>query len=284
MLLFSRYKHVLATLSTLFISLNAEGNGAFLGGGFVYSHFMRDWNFKMVMENLFEPFAPIPRVGSEILGGDKYSGALFGGDLQVGYKQFFGKEKRFGLRYYAFGSAQGGYYSYLAFGRQTQQRINATQSVAVFFYGAGIDLLSNFYDRKEVSLGIFVGTIIGGESWLLGKSYASNKSCQTQIPSEPHRCVSADAYWKNQASLMESFGQEAKFYNMPSFQIALQGGFRVHLTKHQGFEMGVRFPFMAHNYYTEKDRNDWGNYGKNGSASIVFRRKLALFANYIYNF
>nr|WP_205436273.1 outer membrane beta-barrel protein [Helicobacter suis] len=37
-----------------------------------------------------------------------YNGNLFGGDIQIGYKQFFGKTKRFGLRFYAFFSGQGG--------------------------------------------------------------------------------------------------------------------------------------------------------------------------------
>ncbi|WP_235852514.1 outer membrane beta-barrel protein [Helicobacter vulpis] len=282
-MLLLRLKHAIGLLAWFVGGLCAEKNGVFVGGGFVYSHFTRVWGFKMVMENLYEPFAPVPHVGDKITGGDTHTGALYGGNLQVGYKQFFGKPKLFGLRYFAFGSAQGGSYSYLTFNAQAQ-RINATQSAAVFFYGAGLDLLANFYDKGDQSFGMFVGGILGGESWLLGKSYASNKTCQTQLPLLARECVSADAVWKNQAAIIQASGNQAKYFQLPSFQVALQAGLRVHLSKHQGFEVGVRYPFISHPYYKEVDKNKWGNYGKGGSAEITLQRKLALFANYIYNF
>ncbi|WP_235853054.1 outer membrane beta-barrel protein [Helicobacter labacensis] len=282
MLLF-RLRRFVGLLVCLAGALGAEKNGVFVGGGFVYSHFTRVWDFKMVMENIYEPFAPVPKVGATITGGNSHTGALYGGNLQVGYKQFFGKPKLFGLRYFAFASAQGGNYSYLTFNAKAQS-INATQSAAVFFYGAGMDLLANFYDKNDQSFGMFVGGILGGESWLLGKSYASNKTCQTQLPLQARQCVSADAVWENQATMMESRGNQAKYYKIPSFQVAIQAGLRVHLTKHQGFEVGVRYPFIPHPYYEEVDKNKWGNYGRGGSAHITLQRKLVLFANYIYNF
>ncbi|BCZ17290.1 hypothetical protein NHP190003_05720 [Helicobacter sp. NHP19-003] len=262
------------------LPLFAEKNGFFVGGGFVYNYFSHTLNFTIPIDgtHTLEPVADQSTSHSQ-----QHSGALYGGEIVLGYKQFFGKPKLFGLRYFAFANGMGGGYNYLGFGRKGQN-ISATQNAATFFYGAGIDLLSNFFNRGDHSLGLFVGAMIGGQSWLLGKAYASDKSCQTQIPTQPKDCVSADAVWKNNASIASSMGNEAKFYEMPSFQVAVQGGFRAQLSKHQSFEVGVRFPFLEHTYYTEKDKNKWGIYGKGGKARIFLKRGIALFAHYFYTF
>ncbi|WP_285651928.1 outer membrane beta-barrel protein [Helicobacter ailurogastricus] len=263
----------------LFSPLLAEKNGFFMGGGFIYNHFTRNLDFTIPTDGT-HTLDPVP--DESATHSQQHGGALYGGEIMLGYKQFFGKPRLFGLRYFAFANGMDGGYNYLTFDRHAQMT-SATQNAATFFYGAGIDILSNFYDRGDHSLGVFVGGMIGGQSWLLGRAYAA-KLCQTQIPSQPKDCVSADVVWKNNAAIANSMGNDAKFYEMPSFQVAVQGGFRVQLSKHQSFEVGVRFPFLEHTYYTEEDKNKWGIYGKNGKARIFLKRGIALFAHYFYTF
>ncbi|WP_281778400.1 outer membrane beta-barrel protein [Helicobacter suis] len=81
--------------------LCAEKSGAYMEGGFQYSTMMRGQNFN---------------VGYQPEGGYDSSSSLYGEmyglDTQIGYKQFFGKSKRFGIRYYVtFAYQHGTFYS-----------------------------------------------------------------------------------------------------------------------------------------------------------------------------
>ncbi|WP_324731752.1 outer membrane beta-barrel protein [Helicobacter suis] len=87
-LVFTRSIALAGALSLISLApLSAEKNGAFVEGGFQYSNFSG---------------------AGKIINGEtsyqwaKVSGNLFGADIQIGYKQFFGAKKRFGLRYYGF--------------------------------------------------------------------------------------------------------------------------------------------------------------------------------------
>ncbi|BCZ19461.1 hypothetical protein NHP190012_11030 [Helicobacter sp. NHP19-012] len=66
------------------------------------------------------------------------NGNMYGVDMQIGYKQFFGKSKRWGLRYYATFSYQHGTFN-----------LNDASAVDNFTYGAGMDALYNFYESKD---------------------------------------------------------------------------------------------------------------------------------------
>ncbi|WP_233704630.1 outer membrane beta-barrel protein [Helicobacter bizzozeronii] len=258
--------------------LGAEKKGFYVGGGFVYSPFVRHYNFKIGGEET--PGFSFPEVQ------ERHSGSLFGGSLQVGYQYFLKKPSILGFRGYVRASAQGGNYAYLVYGRDVDDILakqNATQPMASFFYGAGLDILIDFYHKDTHSFGIFVGGFVGGSTWLLGKSYASDKTCQTQIPFRPHACMSANEVWEHMAGLINLKGNSAEF-KITGVQAGIQIGLRANLTKHQSFEMGGRVFFVPLTYYKENDRNKWGNYDKGGYGEITLQRTMSLFVNYFYHF
>ncbi|WP_233707216.1 outer membrane beta-barrel protein [Helicobacter bizzozeronii] len=261
--------------------LLAEKNGFYMGGGFVYSPFVRHYNFKIGGKET--PGFSFPEVQ------ERHSGSLFGGSLQVGYQYFLKKPSILGFRGYVRASAQGGNYAYLTYGRDVDNvdnilaKQNATQPMASFFYGAGLDILIDFYHKNTHSFGIFVGGFVGGSTWLLGKSYASDKTCQTQIPSRPRACVSANEVWEYMAGLINLKGNSAEF-KITGVQAGIQIGLRANITKHQSFEMGGRVFFIPLTYYKENDHNKWGNYDKGGYGVITLQRTMSLFVNYFYHF
>ncbi|GMB96970.1 outer membrane protein [Helicobacter sp. NHP22-001] len=204
-----------------------------------------------------------------------YDGNLFGVDLQVGYKQFFGKKKHWGLRYYGLISLQGG-----GFSQKTGNKYSTQGPVGNFFYGVGIDALWNFYHNKRSEFGVFVGVAVGGSSWTFGAGKA-NDVCQTRATSG--NCVSMNDYYGNLTSANDGNVSRASF--SPTFvQFLVNVGFRTNFTRHQGFEVGVRIPTIDDPYfkiaYTEM--GPWGNEGT--WKNLTFRRDVAIYANYVYNF
>ncbi|CAK00121.1 Outer membrane function [Helicobacter acinonychis] len=77
------------------------------------------------------------RVG--MIGTQTNNGALNGFGLQASYKQFFGKNKRWGLRYYGFFDYN---HTYIKLGF-----FNSDSNVLT--YGVGSDLLFNFINDKK---------------------------------------------------------------------------------------------------------------------------------------
>ncbi|MBH0275872.1 outer membrane beta-barrel protein, partial [Helicobacter pylori] len=89
------------------------------------------------------------------------NGAMNGIGFQVGYKQFFGKNKRWGARYYGFVDYNHTY--------NKSQFFNSDSDV--WTYGVGSDLLVNFINDKatkhnKISFGAFGGIQLAGTSWL----------------------------------------------------------------------------------------------------------------------
>nr|SFZ71599.1 OMP1357 [Helicobacter bizzozeronii] len=247
--------------------LGAERNSGYFALGFQYSY--------MSSEGKTQVFAsPVP--SAQTATTDAISGSLFGGDLQLGYRQFLGKKKRFGLRYYVMFSAQGGRYSYPygyknnADGTTTSYTIR-NGGMADLFYGAGMDALFNFFDSPKRSFGVFGGVALGGTSWLLG----DNKACPVMdyVVSDSGgtiTCNTMDSY----AQVAKKLGNKAHY--SPSFvQFAFNFGVRGNFSKHNGFEVGVRVPVINTPYFTNKD---------NPTMNLNFRRVIALFANYVVNF
>ncbi|WP_281769697.1 outer membrane protein, partial [Helicobacter ailurogastricus] len=91
------------------------------------------------------------------------NGDLYGVNAQLGYKQFFGKKKRFGLRYY-------GSFSY-QYGTLTDKYATALSNLV---YGAGVDALYNFYESANghYTTGFFAGFMLAGSTWLLKNAKA----------------------------------------------------------------------------------------------------------------
>ncbi|MGL2879238.1 Hop family outer membrane protein HopA [Helicobacter pylori] len=157
------------------------------------------------------PFRSVGLINSQI-----NNGAMNGVGVQLGYKQFFGKNKFFGIRYYAFFDYNHAYIKSNFF----------NSSSNVFTYGAGSDLLLNFINggsdkNRKVSFGIFGGIALAGTTWL--NSQLVNLKTTTSI-------------------------YNAKINNT-NFQFLFNTGLRLQGI-HHGVELGVKIPTINTNYYS----------------------------------
>ncbi len=157
------------------------------------------------------PFRSVGLINSQI-----NNGAMNGVGVQLGYKQFFGKNKFFGIRYYAFFDYNHAYIKSNFFNSASN----------VFTYGAGSDLLLNFINggsdkNRKVSFGIFGGIALAGTTWL--NSQLVNLKTTTSIYS-------------------------AKINNT-NFQFLFNTGLRLQGI-HHGIELGVKIPTINTNYYS----------------------------------
>ncbi len=157
------------------------------------------------------PFRSVGLINSQI-----NNGAMNGVGVQLGYKQFFGKNKFFGIRYYAFFDYNHAYIKSNFFNSASN----------VFTYGAGSDLLLNFINggsdkNRKVSFGIFGGIALAGTTWL--NSQFVNLKTTTSIYS-------------------------AKINNT-NFQFLFNTGLRLQGI-HHGVELGVKIPTINTNYYS----------------------------------
>ncbi|WQS97696.1 Hop family outer membrane protein HopA [Helicobacter pylori] len=157
------------------------------------------------------PFRSVGLINSQI-----NNGAMNGVGVQLGYKQFFGKNKFFGIRYYAFFDYNHAYIKSNFFNSASN----------VFTYGAGSDLLLNFINggsdkNRKVSFGIFGGIALAGTTWL------NNQSANLKI--------TTSAY-------------SAKINNT-NFQFLFNTGLRLQGI-HHGIELGVKIPTINTNYYS----------------------------------
>ncbi|WP_281782329.1 outer membrane protein, partial [Helicobacter ailurogastricus] len=182
--------------------------------------------------------------GTYNLPPQSQNGNMYGVDAQIGYKQFFGKSKRWGLRYYGTFSYQHGLFY-----------LNDTAAVDNFVYGAGVDALYNFYESKDgkYTTGLFAGLMFTGSTWL------AKGASQT-------------------IAMMHDFNKAggSAHMNTSYFQIPLNIGFRTNVSKHHGFEVGLRIP-LATNYYFKGHVNGY-------SEAITYKRNVAVYINYVYNF
>ncbi|WP_104749071.1 outer membrane protein, partial [Helicobacter cynogastricus] len=211
-----------------------------------------------------------------------FSGNLFGADIQIGYKQFFGGGKIFGLRYYGFFSGQGGSGSYTTQlydenGNPYTAKVN--QPAANLFYGVGADFLYNFYENSDQTYGAFVGVMIGGSSWLMGEAKYDG---QCAITDNNGNCQTLNEASKQAvAGFNDVDGVKATF--SPTYvQFLFNIGFRMNFTKHQGFEFGVRIPTIDDPYVKlEATKNIEGLAKKGDYGMQTLRRTVGVFANYV---
>ncbi|GAA8927211.1 Hop family outer membrane protein HopA [Helicobacter pylori] len=157
---------------------------------------------------------PFRSVG--LINSQSDNGAMNGVGVQLGYKQFFGKNKFFGIRYYAFFDYNHAYIKSNFFNSASN----------VFTYGAGSDLLLNFINggsdkNRKVSFGIFGGIALAGTTWL--NSQFVNLKTTTSI-------------------------YNAKINNT-NFQFLFNTGLRLQGI-HHGVELGVKIPTINTNYYS----------------------------------
>ncbi|MFP6344841.1 Hop family adhesin LabA [Helicobacter pylori] len=189
---------------------------------------------------------PFRRTGL-IAASTTNNGAMNGIGFQVGYKQFFGKNKRWGARYYGFVDYNHTY--------NKSQFFNASSDV--WTYGVGSDLLVNFINDKatkhnKISFGAFGGIALAGTSWL---------------NSQFVNLANVNNYYK------------AKI-NTSNFQFLFNLGLRTNLARNKrrgadhsaqhGMELGVKIPTINTNYYSLL------------GTTLQYRRLYSVYLNYVF--
>ncbi|GAA8437181.1 Hop family adhesin LabA [Helicobacter pylori] len=189
---------------------------------------------------------PFRRAGL-IAASTTNNGAMNGIGFQVGYKQFFGKNKRWGARYYGFVDYNHTY--------NKSQFFNSDSDV--WTYGVGSDLLVNFINDKatkhnKISFGAFGGIALAGTSWL---------------NSQFVNLANVNNYYK------------AKI-NTSNFQFLFNLGLRTNLARNKrrgaehsaqhGMELGVKIPTINTNYYSLL------------GTTLQYRRLYSVYLNYVF--
>ncbi|PUD47164.1 Hop family adhesin HopZ [Helicobacter pylori] len=188
---------------------------------------------------------PFRRVG--LISSQTNNGAMNGIGVQVGYKQFFGEKRRWGLRYYGFFDYNHAYIKSNFFNSASD----------VFTYGVGTDVLYNFINDKatknnKISFGVFGGIALAGTSWL-------------------------NSQYVNLATFNNFYSAKM---NVANFQFLFNLGLRMNLAKNKkkasdhaaqhGVELGVKIPTINTNYYSLL------------GAQLQYRRLYSVYLNYVF--
>ncbi|GAA7064043.1 Hop family adhesin HopQ [Helicobacter pylori] len=193
------------------------------------------------------PFGNVGMIASSATN----NGALNGFGVQAGYKQFFGKKRTWGLRYYGFFDYNHAYIKSNFFNSASD----------VWTYGVGSDLLFNFINDKKTnflgknnhfSMGLFGGIQLAGTSWL--NSQLVNLKTISNVYS-------------------------AKV-NTANFQFLFNLGLRTNLARpkkkdshhaaQHGMELGVKIPTINTNYYSFL------------GTKLEYRRLYSVYLNYVF--
>ncbi|MGL2474594.1 Hop family adhesin HopZ [Helicobacter pylori] len=188
---------------------------------------------------------PFRRVG--LISSQTNNGAMNGIGVQVGYKQFFGEKRRWGLRYYGFFDYNHAYIKSSFFNSASD----------VFTYGVGTDVLYNFINDKatknsKISFGLFGGIALAGTSWL-------------------------NSQYVNLATFNNFYSAKM---NVANFQFLFNLGLRMNLAKNKkkasdhaaqhGVELGVKIPTINTNYYSLL------------GTQLQYRRLYSVYLNYVF--
>ncbi|MCQ2658077.1 outer membrane beta-barrel protein [Helicobacter pylori] len=192
---------------------------------------------------------PFKRVG--IISSQTNNGAMNGLGVQVGYKQFFGEKKRWGLRYYGFFDYNHAYIKSSFFNSASD----------VWTYGVGSDLLFNFINDKntnflgknnQISFGLFGGIALAGTSWL-------------------------NSQFVNLKTISNVYSAKV---NTANFQFLFNLGLRTNLARpkkkdsdhsaQHGMELGVKIPTINTNYYSYL------------GTKLEYRRLYSVYLNYVF--
>ncbi|UKJ09813.1 outer membrane beta-barrel protein [Helicobacter pylori] len=192
---------------------------------------------------------PFRRFG--VIDYQNNNGAMNGIGVQVGYKQFFGKKRNWGLRYYGFFDYNHAFIKSSFFNSASD----------VWTYGVGMDALYNFINDKntnflgknnKLSVGLFGGFALAGTSWLNSQ----------------------------QVNLTMMNGIYNANVSTSNFQFLFDLGLRMNLarpkkknsdhTAQHGIELGFKIPTINTNYYSFM------------GAKLEYRRMYSLFLNYVF--
>ncbi|MCQ2757417.1 Hop family adhesin SabA [Helicobacter pylori] len=189
---------------------------------------------------------PFKNIG--MISSQNNNGALNGLGVQVGYKQFFGKKKAFGLRYYGFFDYNHGYIKSSFF----------NSSSDIWTYGGGSDLLFNFLNDKatkknnKLSVGLFGGIQLAGTTWL-------------------------NSQYVNLTAFNNPYSAKV---NTSNFQFLFNLGLRTNLamkkkkdsehSAQHGIELGIKIPTINTNYYSFL------------GTQLQYRRLYSVYLNYVF--
>ncbi len=189
---------------------------------------------------------PFKKVG--MIASQNNNGALNGLGVQVGYKQFFGESKRWGLRYYGFFDYNHGYIKSSFF----------NSSSDIWTYGGGSDLLVNIINdsitrkNNKLSVGLFGGIQLAGTTWL-------------------------NSQYVNLTAFNNPYSAKV---NTSNFQFLFNLGLRMNLatakkkdsehSAQHGMELGVKIPTINTNYYSFL------------GTKLEYRRLYSVYLNYVF--
>ncbi|GAA9317031.1 outer membrane protein [Helicobacter pylori] len=189
---------------------------------------------------------PFKNIG--MISSQNNNGALNGLGVQVGYKQFFGESKRWGLRYYGFFDYNHGYIKSSFF----------NSSSDVWTYGGGSDLLVNIINdsitrkNNKLSVGLFGGIQLAGTTWL-------------------------NSQYVNLTALNNPYSAKV---NASNFQFLFNLGLRTNLatakkkdsehSAQHGMELGIKIPTINTNYYSFL------------GTQLQYRRLYSVYLNYVF--
>ncbi len=170
----------------------------------------------------------------------------------IGYKYFFGKARKLGLRHYFF----------FDYGFSEIGVANQSVKTNIFAYGVGTDFLWNLfrrtYNTKALNFGLFAGVQLGGATWL--------SSLRQQI--------------------IDNWGN-ANDIHSTNFQVALNFGVRTNFAEFKRFakkfhnqgvisqksvEFGIKVPLINQAYLNS------------AGADVSYRRLYTFYINYIMGF
>ncbi|UOS51144.1 Hop family outer membrane protein HopL [Helicobacter pylori] len=170
----------------------------------------------------------------------------------LGYKYFFGKARKLGLRHYFF----------FDYGFSEIGLANQSVKANIFAYGVGTDFLWNLfrrtYNTKALNFGLFAGVQLGGATWL--------SSLRQQI--------------------IDNWGN-ANDIHSTNFQVALNFGVRTNFAEFKRFakkfhnqgvisqksvEFGIKVPLINQAYLSST------------GADVSYRRLYTFYINYIMGF
>ncbi|MBH0278161.1 outer membrane beta-barrel protein [Helicobacter pylori] len=189
---------------------------------------------------------PFKKVG--MISSQNNNGALNGLGVQMGYKQFFGESKRWGLRYYGFFDYNHGYIKSSFF----------NSSSDVWTYGGGSDLLVNIINdsitrkNNKLSVGLFGGIQLAGTTWL-------------------------NSQYVNLTAFNNPYSAKV---NATNFQFLFNLGLRTNLaikkkkdsehSAQHGIELGIKIPTITTNYYSFL------------GTQLQYRRLYSVYLNYVF--
>ncbi|UOS60554.1 Hop family outer membrane protein HopL [Helicobacter pylori] len=203
-------------------------------------------------QNQANSYGSQPILSQYVAAKSTQHGMSNGLGVGLGYKYFFGKARKLGLRHYFF----------FDYGFSEIGLANQSVKANIFAYGVGTDFLWNLfrrtYNTKALNFGLFTGVQLGGATWL--------SSLRQQI--------------------IDNWGN-ANDIHSTNFQVALNFGVRTNFAEFKRFakkfhnqgvisqksvEFGIKVPLINQAYL------------RSAGADVSYRRLYTFYINYIMGF